>query len=112
MPSPEIYAVLSCPQFYPDAMRNAILSSVGGVEITYSGEPMTGDSLFWGLIPLLLFISGKYFYQIFLFLLRTGIDQGGMRPQMFNEGCLVLNHLLESTFRDTHCFNQGTALFQ
>jgi hypothetical protein len=61
-------------------MRNAILSAVGGVEITYSGEPMAGDSLFWGLIPLFLFISGKYFYQILLLLLRTGCDQGRMGP--------------------------------
>jgi hypothetical protein len=55
-------------------MRNSILSAVGGVEITYSREPMAGDSLFWGLIPLLLFISGKDFYQILLLLLRTGRD--------------------------------------
>jgi hypothetical protein len=53
-------------------MRNAILSAIGCVEITYSREPMSGDSLLWGLIPLLLFISGKYFYQVLLFLLGTG----------------------------------------
>jgi hypothetical protein len=92
-------------------MRNSILSAIGGVQITYSREPMAGDSLLWGLIPLLLFISGKYFYQSLLFLLRTGCDQGRMRPQMFNEGCLVLNHLLKSTFRDTHFCNQGISLF-
>jgi hypothetical protein len=86
-------------------MRNSIFSAVGGVEITYSGEPMASDSLFWGLIPLLLFISGKYFYQILLFLLRTGSDQGRMRPQIFDEGCLVFHHLQESTFWDTYFFN-------
>jgi hypothetical protein len=92
-------------------MRNAILSAIGGVEITYSREPMTGDSLLWRLIPLLLFISGKYFYQVLLLLLRTGCDQGGMRPQMFDEGSLVLHHLLEPTFWDTYCCNQGISIF-
>jgi hypothetical protein len=111
MPSPEIYAVLSCPQFYPDAMRNSILSAVGCVQITYSGEPMTGDSLFWRLIPLLFFISRKYFYQLLLLFLRTGSDQGGMGSQIFDEGSLVLYHLLESTFWDTYFCNQGASIF-
>ncbi len=106
----EIYALLSCPQFYPDAMRNSILSAIGGVEITYSRKPMAGNSLFWGLIPLLLFISGKNFYQFLLLLLRTGSDQGRMRPQISDQGCLVLHHLLESAFWDTYCFDKGTAL--
>jgi hypothetical protein len=107
----EIYAVLSCPQFYPDAMRNSIFSTVSGVQITYSREPMAGDSLFWGLIPLFLFISGKDFYQILFLLLRTGSDQGGMGPQMFDEGSLVFHHLLESTFWDAYFCNQGKPIF-
>jgi hypothetical protein len=86
-------------------MRNAILSGIGGVEITYSGEPMAGDSLFWGLIPLLLFISGKYFYQILLLLLCAGSDQERMGPQMFDEGCLVFHHLQESTFWNAYFCN-------
>jgi hypothetical protein len=92
-------------------MRNAILSAVGGVEITYSGEPVAGDSLFWGLIPLFLFISGKDFYQILLLLLCTGSDQGRMGFQMFDQGSLVLYHLLESTFWDTYFCNQGASIF-
>jgi hypothetical protein len=107
----EIYALLSCPQFYPDAMGNSILSAIGGVQITYSRKPMAGDSFFWGLIPLLLFISGKNLHQILLLLLGTGSDQGRMRPQILYEGSLVFHHLLESTFWDTYFLNQGMSLF-
>jgi hypothetical protein len=92
-------------------MRNSILSTVCCVEITYAGEPVAGDSLLWGLIPLLLFISGKYLHQVLLLLLRTGSDQGRMGFQMFDEGSLVLHHLLEPTFWNAHFCNQGTSLF-
>jgi len=91
-------------------MRNSILSAIGGVEITYSGEPMAGNSLFWGLIPLLLFISGKYYYQILLLFLGTGSDQGRMGSQILYEGSLVFHHLLKSAFWDTHFLNQGTSV--
>jgi len=92
-------------------MRNSILSTIGGVQITYSGEPMACNSLFWGLIPLLLFISGKYYYQILLLFLSTGSDQGRMGSQISDQGCLVLHHLLKSAFWDTYVFNQGMSLF-
>jgi hypothetical protein len=92
-------------------MRNSILSAIGCVQITYSREPMAGNSLLWGLIPLLLFISGKDLHQILLLFLRTGSDQGRMRSQISDQGCLVLHHLLKPAFWDTYVFNQGMSLF-